>query len=90
MLYFCALTLVGLVNGASPLLMIRALKLATISFLVPFSYTQLIWVLLAGYVFFGDFPDIWSLAGIALLIAGSLYCASRRCLSGRQAGVVAE
>ena len=66
--------------------MIRALKLATASYLAPFGYTQLVWVLLAGYLFFDDFPDAWSLAGIALLIGSSLYCAR----SPRQPGAAEE
>lgn len=88
--HFGMLVLVGLISGTSHLVMIRALKLATASYLAPFSYTQLIWVLLAGHVFFGDFPDIWSLFGIALLIGSSLYCARRPGSSGRRVAVAAE
>ena len=86
LLHFCMLVLIGLISGASHLVMIRALKLATASYLAPFGYTQLVWVLLAGYLFFDDFPDAWSLAGIALLIGSSLYCAR----SPRQPGAAEE
>lgn len=78
----------GILSGSAHLAMIRALKLATASHLAPFSYTQLIWVMLIGYVFFGDFPDAWSLFGIALLVGSGLYCANHQRLLDKRARMV--
>ena len=68
----------GFISGAGHLIMIRALKLATASHLAPFSYTQLVWVMIAGYVLFDNFPDAWSLLGIALLVGSGIYCANHQ------------
>ena len=75
----------GFISGAGHLVMIRALKLSTASHLAPFSYTQLIWVMLVGYLVFDNFPDTWSLVGIALLIASSLYCANHQRVKEKKA-----
>ncbi len=87
-LHLGMLAAAGFISGASHLIMIRALKLASASYLAPFSYTQLVWVLLAGYLFFGNFPDVWSLLGIAMLIGSSLYCVNRQRLSDKRARAV--
>jgi drug/metabolite transporter (DMT)-like permease len=41
--------------------------------LAPFIYTQLLWMLAAGYLIFGDVPDRWTLVGAAIVIASGLY-----------------
>ena len=46
--------------------------------LAPFSYSQLIWVAIIGFLAFGDFPDGWSLCGIAILIASGVFIATRQ------------
>jgi drug/metabolite transporter (DMT)-like permease len=51
-------------------LFIRAFQRASASAIAPFTYTQLVWSTLAGWVVFGTFPDAWTLAGI-VVIAGS-------------------
>jgi drug/metabolite transporter (DMT)-like permease len=37
-----------------------------------------------GYVVFGDFPDYWSLIGIAVIMASGIYIATHQQLSERQ------
>ena len=74
----------GLIGGTSHLILIRAYEHASASRLAPFSYTQLLWVLIAGYVLFGDFPDGWSLIGIAVIGASAIYLATHQHLSERQ------
>jgi drug/metabolite transporter (DMT)-like permease len=51
-------------------LFIRAFQRAPASGLTPFTYVQLVWAMLAGWVFFAQFPDALSLIGIGI-IAGS-------------------
>jgi drug/metabolite transporter (DMT)-like permease len=75
----------GLLGACSHLIMIRAFTLAPASRLAPFSYTQLIWVTVVGYIVFGNFPDHWSLAGIAILLVSGIYCANHQRLSEREA-----
>lgn len=63
----------GLVFGVSQLLMIRALVLAPAGVLQPFNYAQLISAAIFGVAVFGDVPDIWTVAGIVLIIVAGIY-----------------
>lgn len=65
----------GLVNAASHLTLIRAFEHAPASKLAPFSYTQIVWSTLVAYGVFGDFPDGWSITGIAVIVASGIYVA---------------
>lgn len=56
---------------------ILAHRFAPASLLAPFSYSQLIWVTISGYLVFGDWPDAWTFAGAAVIIASGLYIAHR-------------
>lgn len=65
--------LIGTISGCSHLMLIKAYEHAPASAIAPFSYTQLIWATAIGYFAFNDFPDHWSLIGIAVLIASGIY-----------------
>ncbi len=54
-------------------LLILAHARAPAGVLAPFIYTQLLWMLAAGYLIFGDVPDRWTLVGAAVVIASGLY-----------------
>ena len=41
--------------------------------LAPFSYVQIIAATIFGLIAFGDIPDGWTIAGIALIIAAGIY-----------------
>ncbi len=75
---------IGLIGGLSHLILIKAYDYAPASRLAPFSYTQLIWVTAMGYLVFGQFPDHWSLIGIAVIMASGIYIATHQQLSERQ------
>ena len=75
---------IGIIGGASHLILIQAYDCAPASKLAPFSYTQLIWVMLSGYLVFGDFPDHWSLLGIAVIVASGIYIATHQRLTELQ------
>lgn len=68
----------GVLSVASHLTLIKAFQYAPASQLAPFSYAQLVWVVIAGYLVFGHLPDAWSLLGISVLIASGVYCADRQ------------
>ena len=38
-------------------------------------FLQLVWIILFGYVVFGDFPDRWTLLGIVVIVSSGLYVA---------------
>jgi drug/metabolite transporter (DMT)-like permease len=69
------LLLLGAVAGFGHFMLIKALELENASFLSPLSYTQLLWVILFGYLVFGDLPDLHSLIGMAIIVASGLYVA---------------
>jgi len=63
----------GLAGGLGHLCLIRALQAAPASVVAPFSYSSLIWATLFGFIIFGEWPDLWTWAGAALIIASGLY-----------------
>ena len=58
-------------------LLIRAYRLATTSALAPYPYLQMVWMTFSGYVVFDQFPDRWTLAGAAIIVASGLYIVHR-------------
>jgi len=67
--------LLGTGAGLGHFMLIKAMELENASFLSPLVYTQLIWVMLAGYIVFGDLPDSRALIGMAIIVASGLYVA---------------
>ena len=68
----------GLLSASSHLILIKAFDYAPASRLAPFTYSQMVWATLMGYLVFGNFPDFWSLVGIVILAAGGIYLATHR------------
>lgn len=63
----------GLAGGLGHLFLIQALRHAPASVVAPFSYSALIWATLFGWLFFAEWPDLWTWAGAGLIIASGLY-----------------
>ena len=59
----------GVVFALGQLLMVRAFAHAPANVLTPFSYTQIIATTIFGIIAFGDFPDFWTMAGMAMIVA---------------------
>jgi len=55
------------------LLLIGSLRLAEISLTAPFRYSSLLFAVLLGYGVWGQIPNAWAWAGIALLVGSGLY-----------------
>lgn len=70
--------LLGVVASTGQYLMVYAYRYAGASMLAPFSYAQLIWAVIAGYVVFHALPDGWTLAGGAIIAASGLAAARSR------------
>ena len=64
-------------------LLILAHKFAPAPVLTPFSYTQLVWMIVSGALIFGDPPPAATLVGAALVVGCGPFS---RCASGREAG----
>ena len=63
----------GVASSGIHYLTISALQRAEASLLAPFYYTEILMGVVCGYVFFGDVPDGWSVAGMAGVILVGLY-----------------
>ena len=67
----------GLISTLGHGLIVMAYDHAEASLLAPLAYTEMIMAVAVGWWFFGDFPDIWTFAGVAVLIACALYISAR-------------
>ncbi|SMF46680.1 Permease of the drug/metabolite transporter (DMT) superfamily [Tistlia consotensis] len=63
----------GLFGGVGHYLLIVAHRLAPAPILAPFIYPQILYMMTAGYLVFGDIPDPWVGVGAAVVIASGLY-----------------
>ncbi|MCB1379529.1 MAG: DMT family transporter [Alphaproteobacteria bacterium] len=63
----------GVAGGLGHLCLIRAFRAAPASVVAPFSYSSLVWAALFGYSIWGDWPDLWTWAGAAIIIGSGLY-----------------
>jgi drug/metabolite transporter (DMT)-like permease len=76
--------LVGLAWTVGQWIVVLAFRYADASVLAPFSYTQLLWVSILGFLIFGEVPDVWTVTGAAFIVASGLYTAHRERLRRSQ------
>jgi drug/metabolite transporter (DMT)-like permease len=68
-----ALVITGAMGALGHYCLIVAHKKAPSIVLAPFAYTQIIWMVISGYLIFGDWPGSTTLIGGAIVIASGLY-----------------
>ena len=73
----------GVLGSLGHFLLISGHKLAPASVLAPFIYTQLIWVVILGYVVFDHVPNVWTMAGASMVVGSGLYMIWRERKLGR-------
>ena len=66
------LLLLGLLAGFGHWLLISAFLAAPASMVAPFTYLQMIWATLYGYLVFGQLPDGISAVGMAIIVASGV------------------
>ena len=71
--HWVLLGVIGVLASVGHFILIRAYDYASATGLAPFFYTQLVWVMLLGWLVFGDFPDGWSLLGMGIIVASGIY-----------------
>ena len=81
--HWALLGLIGLLASIGHYLLIRAYEYAGATLLAPFTYTIMVWAVLLGFIVFGQLPDGWSVAGMAVIVASGLFTASRHRLTVR-------
>ncbi|MGD9600778.1 MAG: DMT family transporter [Gammaproteobacteria bacterium] len=64
------LCVLGSIGAVSQWLFIRAYYWSSASFIAPLVYLQMAWAVGSGWMFFGQFPDGVTLAGMGIILAG--------------------
>ncbi len=65
--------LAGIVGGFGQISMLAATRLAPANRVTPTQYSQIIWAIALGAIFFGEFPDHIALVGMVLVVASGLF-----------------
>ena len=60
----------GMVGMIAVSLAFRTADAATVS---PYTYTEMIWAIIFGYLVFGDVPTLWMMAGAGLIIGSGIF-----------------
>jgi drug/metabolite transporter (DMT)-like permease len=71
------LAALGISMLAAQVLFIQAMRVADASYVVPFFYITLVFAALYDMALFGDWPNLWSQLGIAIILAGAMLLAWR-------------
>lgn len=67
------LIIMGVLSALASAGFILAYRNAEANFVAPFEYTALLWAVLNGVVFFGDFPDSSTWSGAAIVIGAGVW-----------------
>ena len=79
------LVLCAAIAGLAEVCVIKALELAMAVVVAPVQYTLIVWATFYGLVVFGDFPDLWTWIGTAIIVATGIYTLRREYLASRAA-----
>ncbi len=74
---FLLLVTTGLLALVGHLAMARAMKEAETTAIMPIDFTRLLWAAAAGYLWFGEFPDLWTWIGGAVVFGATIYITFR-------------
>ncbi len=70
---FALLSLLGVVAMTAHVLVAQALRIAPASVVTPFNYTLIVWAAIFGWLFFGEWPNVWMIIGACVIVAAGLY-----------------
>ena len=68
-----AMAAIGIMSTISQLALIMAYRITAAGLIAPFQYTQIIWAIVFGALFFGEVPDSFVLVGAALIITSGIF-----------------
>ncbi|MFN3655992.1 MAG: DMT family transporter [Pseudolabrys sp.] len=74
----------GVLGSLGHFCLIAGHRIAPASVLAPFIYTQLIWVVILGYLIFAHVPNGWTIAGASMVIGSGLYLLYRERQLGKR------
>jgi drug/metabolite transporter (DMT)-like permease len=64
---------IGVVSGLAQLVMTEGYRSAAPSIVAPFEYGAILYTTALGMGFWGEFPDLWNIVGIVIIIGSGLY-----------------
>lgn len=67
----------GFLGGLGHYAIIKAYERSEAALVAPFAYTEIVWATTLGWLAFGDFPDLFTFVGTAIIIASGLYVLQR-------------
>jgi drug/metabolite transporter (DMT)-like permease len=67
------LVLVGILGISGQGLITHGWTLGDVTALVPLDYSRIVYSAVLGFLVFGEMPGLWSFAGMAIIVASSLY-----------------
>jgi len=70
------LIVLGALGSTAHVILIRSIQRAPVATVQPFSYALTVWATLLGFLIFDDWPDLWTIAGAAMVIAAGVYSIS--------------
>lgn len=85
LLFLCG---VACANVTAQFCVIRSLKLASASVVVPYQYMLILWSVLFGWQMFGELPDAYTIVGAAIIVAAGLFIFWREQVAARKAAVM--
>lgn len=71
------LALAGLLGAGAHLALIKAYEACSAARLQPYGYSLVLWAIVVGFAGLGEFPDAWTLAGAAVIVAAGVFALLR-------------
>ncbi len=68
---------IGALGGLAHLTLAQAFRETDVTVVLPADFTKLVWASLAGFLVFAEIPDLWTLAGAAVICGAVFYLAAR-------------
>lgn len=84
LLDFLALMALGVVATLAHMGVNRSLRYAPAAVVVPYQYSLIVWAVLFGVIFFGDWPKTHVLIGAAIIVAAGIYIFMREQARARE------
>lgn len=63
----------GFVSAGAQIMMTDAYRSGEATLLAPFEYSAIVWTTTLGIAIWGEYPDAWDFAGVAVLVGAGLY-----------------
>ena len=84
LLDYALLSLLGIVATFAHMGVNRSLRYAAAAVVVPYQYSLIVWALILGFIFFGDWPADHVLIGAGIIVASGLYIFIREQIRARE------